>query len=564
MKRNGFRAAVPLILCAALLLSACGSGNGAASSDSLSAVPDSASSASESVDSVSSAQAEQILDTDALFSDRDLSQSYDEAAAVTVQLLGDTAACASDAVRIEGGSVTLTEEGVYLFTGTLADGQIRVDAGSKDKVQIVLAGVRITSSSSAAVYCREADKVFLTLAEGTENTLANGGTFAAIDENNIDAAVFSKTDLTLNGTGSLTITSPAGHGVVSKDELTITGGSYTVTAAKHGFAGKDSVSIADGCFAITSGKDGIHAENTDDAEQGFLYIGGGSFTIDAAGDGLSAGSTLQIDGGTFRLTTGGGSDAVTVKAGDGRMTQPFGMRDFTSGTEQSSGDAESCKGIKAGTALTVNDGTFVLDTADDAVHSNGDVTLCGGSWTIRTGDDGIHADGAVLIRAGEFSIPCCYEGVEGRSVTIDGGTLDIVAYDDGINAAGGTDGSGTAFGFGKQDGFAAGENCIITINGGSITIVSDGDSIDSNGSLTVNGGTLDLTCNSNGNTAIDTDGSFTHNGGEITTNDGSESGTGGMGGGMRGGMGGMNGGKTRGGMAAPPQTALAPETGNAV
>ena len=158
------------------------------------------------------------------------------------------------------------------------------------------------------------------------------------------------------------------------------------------------------------------------------------------------------------------------------------------------------------------------------------MSITGGAWTIRTGDDGIHADAAVVIQAGTFSIPYCYEGVEGQSVTIDGGALDITACDDGINAAGGADGSGMDLGFGKQDRFAADGTCFITINGGTITIVSDGDSIDSNGNLTVNGGTLDLTCSGNGNTAIDTNGTYTNNGGDVTTNDGSESGTGGMGG----------------------------------
>lgn len=159
------------------------------------------------------------------------------------------------------------------------------------------------------------------------------------------------------------------------------------------------------------------------------------------------------------------------------------------------------------------------------MHAGGNVTITGGEWVICTGDDAIHADAAVVIQAGNFSIPTCYEGVEGQSVTIGGGTLDIIASDDGINTAGGNDGSGTGFGFGKQDQFASDGSCFILINGGMITIVSDGDSIDSNGSLTVNGGTLKLTCNGNGNTAIDTNGAFTHNGGSITTNDGSESGS---------------------------------------
>lgn len=549
MKKYIKQAILPGVLCTALLLSGCG---GSQKADSSGMAEDSA-----EVNSTTPTVTVQTINVDNLFSDRDLDQGYDASDAVTVLLTGDTAVCSSDAVKIDGGRITLLDEGVYLVSGTLTDGQIIVNADSSDKVQIVLNGTDITSASSAAIYCMEADKVFVTLAEGSENTLANGGTFTAIDDNNIDAVIFSKTDLTLNGTGSLSVTSPAGHGIVSKDELTMTGGTYTVTAAKHGLTGKDSVAVADGSFTITSGKDGIHAENADDISGGFLYIADGSFTIDAQGDAISAGSNLQIDGGSYALTTGGGSDSATMKSGDA-MQRPGGFQKFSGGgmppdskdtvSADTSVDTESCKGIKADGSLSINGGTFTLDTADDGVHSGGDVTIVDGKWTIRTDDDGIHADSAVTIRGGSFSIPYCYEGVEGQSVTIDNGTIDITAYDDGINAAGGADNSGVDFGFGKQDQFAADENCFVIINGGTITIVSDGDSIDSNGSLTVNGGTLNLTCKGNGNTAIDTNGTYTNNGGEVTTNDGSESGTGGMGGVKPRGNGKENGGGDR-----PPQ-----------
>ena len=540
MSKRIKRTALTSILCIALLLAGCG-GGAAASAEAPAAVSETGSSA------VTATVA--AVDSGALFSKRDMDAGYDESAAVSIRLGGDTALCSSSAVAIDGGEITLLAEGVYILSGTLTEGQVVVDAGDGDKVQIVLSGADITSAASAAIYCREADKVFLTLAAGTENSLSNGGSFQPVDDSNIDAVVFSKTDLTLNGSGSLTVTSPEGHGIVSKDELTVTGGSYTLTADRHGLTGKDSVAIAGGSFNITSGSDGIHAENADDAAKGFLYIADGSFNIDAQGDAISTCGQLQIDGGSFALTAGGGSTAVTMKAGD-TMQRP-GFRDFSaagtpSDTADATEDTASCKGIKADGTLTVNGGSFDLDTADDAVHSGADVTITGGEWSIRTGDDGIHADAAVLIQAGNLTIPYCYEGVEGQSVTIDGGTLDITARDDGINAAGGADGSGTAYGFGRQDPFAVDGSCAITINDGEITIVSDGDCLDSNGSLTINGGTLKLTCSGNGNTAIDANGTYANNGGSITTNDGSDSGTGGMGGGrgdMGGGRGDMGGGK---------------------
>lgn len=558
-RRNDMkRIAMPLLLSLSLLLSGC-QNTDAASPSSTPAPAD--------TEPVS------VIDPSALFSDRDLDGSYDESAAVPIQLTGKTVACTSDAVSIDGARITLLDEGTYLVSGTLTDGQIVVDADDTDKIQIVLAGANITCADSAAIYSKNADKVFLTLAEGTENALTNGGSYTAVDENNIDSVVFSKTDLTLNGSGSLTIDAQAGHGVVSKDELTITGGSYTVTAAEHGMTGKDSLAVAGGTFIITSGKDGLHAENTDDTALGFLYILDGEFTITAQGDAVSASGALQADGGTFDLTTGEGSASVTMSAGDsfapGGMgggpggqdgARPQGGPSAEGGTpperpdssengqpselpgqSSAAGSAEvtdtaedtvSQKGMKAEGPLTINGGTFTVDSADDCIHSGGALAVTGGTFTLSSGDDAVHSDDAVTIQAGEFSIPYCYEGVEGLSVTVEGGTFEIAAYDDGFNAAGGADSSG--FG-GRGEQFSAHEDSFITVNSGTITVVSDGDCLDSNGDLTVNGGTLDLTCNGNGNTALDCSGSYTNNSGAVTTNDGSESDPGGMGGGRSGG-----------------------------
>ena len=292
---------MPLLLSLSLLLSGCQNTDEASSS---------------STPAPADTEPVSVIDPSDLFSDRDLDGSYDESTAIPIQLTGETAVCTSDAVSIDGTQITLLDEGTYLVSGSLTDGQIVVDADDTDKVQIVLAGAAITCADSAAIYSKNADKVFLTLAEGTENTLTNGGSYTAIDENNIDAVVFSKTDLTLNGSGNLTIDAQAGHGVVSKDELTVTGGGYTVTTAEHGMTGKDSLAVAGGTFTITSGKDGLHAENADDSALGFLYVADGEFTIAAQGDAVSASGALQADGGTFDLTTGEGSASVTMSTGD--------------------------------------------------------------------------------------------------------------------------------------------------------------------------------------------------------------------------------------------------------
>ena len=353
------------LLCALLTLSSCGTQT--AEEDTSQAT------GTDYTTQETAATTSAAIDPTSLFSDRDLEGTYEESSAISIQLTSDSAVCDSSSVSISGSQITITDEGVYLLSGTLTDGQIVVDAGDTDKVQIVLCGADITSATSAAIYALAADKVFITLADGTENHLSNGGEYIAIDENNIDAVIFSKTDLTLNGTGSLTIQAQAGHGVVSKDELVVTQGSYTITAASHGLSGKDSIAIAGGSFHITSGKDGIHAENSDDTSMGFLYIADGTFTIAAQGDAVSASGALLIDGGTFDLTTGEGSASVTMSS-DSSFGQMGGVPTEISAAEE---DTISQKGIKAEGSFTINGGSYqqtagLPPAADADLHPGSD------------------------------------------------------------------------------------------------------------------------------------------------------------------------------------------------
>ncbi len=462
-----------------------------------------------------------LLDTSALFSDRDLRQDYDTADSTELRLDGNSIQCSSTAVTVSGSSATITDEGVYVLSGTLSDGMIIVNADKQDKVQLVLSNAHITSQTCAPIYILQADKVFLTLAEGSENTLHNGGSFQAIDENNVDGVVFSKEDLTVNGSGALSVQSPAGHGIVSKDALTITGGQIQIESASHGVVGKDTVCITGGSFQITAGKDGIHAENGDDTALGFVYIRDGSFAIRAQGDGISAGSFLQLDGGSYDILTGGGSENGAQHISDswggfgGGMGGPGAMgggrpgdMGGRSGGESSAGsvvaetseDSTSMKGIKSGGAMVLNGGSYKLDCADDAIHSNASVTVTDGIFTIATGDDGFHADGALLISGGTIEITESYEGLEGASISLSGGNIKIVSSDDGLNAAGGTDQSG--FGGIRGDQFRSNSNSFICISGGTLFINASGDGIDSNGYLEITGGHTTVTGPTNGDTAV--------------------------------------------------------------
>lgn len=505
------RIIMSILVVLAMVLSSCSTIGLSESESSTSVATDATNSGdsvqNESTESVSAASTPDVSASD-MFTDRDMEIGYDEETSAKITLSGESASCDSDAVQISGGTVTITDEGTYILSGTLNDGTIVVNAGDTDKVQLVLDGVDITSSTSAAIYVLEADKVFITTTSGSNNVLTNGGEYVAIDDNNIDAVVFSKSDLTLNGEGTLKITAGAGHGIVSKDDLMFTSGSYEITAASHGISGKDSVRIANGTYRITSGKDGIHAENADDTSLGFLYIGGGNFEITAEGDGLSASTYLLIEDGEFVIEAGGGSENAPAQSSN----QNFARGDFNQTTDASADDSTSTKGIKATTELTVKAGTFTIDSADDTLHSNGNLTINGGSFQLASGDDGIHADSAVIINDGTIEISKSYEGIEGLTIDINGGNIDLVSSDDGLNAAGGNDSSG--FGGRGGDVFAETEGAYIHINGGKVYIDASGDGIDSNGSLTVTGGETYVSGpTDSGNGALDYAGDATISGG---------------------------------------------------
>jgi len=490
---------------------------------------------SENQDGTSSDAAPVEVDfskTDAdMFTERDNKTDYDESKAVNIKLNGGAATSSSNSVKISGSKITITEEATYIVSGELTDGMLIVDAPDTAKLQIVLNGANITSKTSAALYILEADKVFLTLADGTTNTLANGGTFTAIDDNNIDAAVFSKQDLTLNGTGSLTVTSPAAHGIVCKDDLVLTGGTYTVNSASHGLDANDSVRIANATLNIDAGKDAIHAENTDDTSLGFIYIGGGTIKAEAEGDGIAAGAYMQIADGTIDLLVGGGSENGSKEHSDnfggfmggghgggrpGEM-RPSGSQSSTTTTDESS---TSMKGLKATNSLLISGGKITINSADDSVHSDVSVIINGGTFIIASGDDAIHAEDTLTVTAGNIDISESYEGLEALHIDVQGGDIKLKASDDGLNAAGGTDqsgneggrdgmfgggpggmGGGKPGGGGHGGGMSANSNGSIKISGGTLYINSSGDGLDANGTLEISGGHTTVVGPTQGDTA---------------------------------------------------------------
>ena len=434
---------------------------------------------------------------DEMFTERDLDPSYDEENSVRITLNGASAEADSDSVQISEGIVTISAEGTYIISGTLDEGQIVVRVQDSEKVQLVLDEATIQCADSAALYVAEGDKVFVTLADGTENALINGGTFAEKQDESIDGALFSRQDLTINGSGTLHITSPAGHGIVCNDDLVLTGGTISVSSASHGLKANDSVRMTGTLtLSVDAGKDGIHAENDEDDSLDFVYIEQGTFSLEAEGDGLSASAYMQILDGTFAITAGGGSVNGTKESSDqwgGFMGRGGGPQRQMSESEQTSSedDSTSMKGLKAAGDLTIVSGTFQIDSADDAVHANASITVRGGTFDITTGDDGMHADDTLTITDGTIAIGESYEGLEALHVDIQGGNITLTSSDDGLNAAGGTDASGTEGGrdgmFGGG-GMSASSGGTITISGGILNINASGDGIDANGTIEITGG----------------------------------------------------------------------------
>ena len=429
-----------------------------------------------------------------MFTKRDFETSYSDY--VTVELK-DNATSAVSGVTVNGNVITVSAAGTYYLTGTLTNGQIVVDAADTDKVQLVLDGVAVNCEGSAALYVLSADKVFVTTVKGTVSKFSSTGEYVDTDGNEVDAAIFSKDDITLNGEGTLQAQSETGHGIVSKDDLKITSGTYEIEAAKNGLRANDSVRIADGTITIEAGTDGIHCENTEDISKGYVYIADGTINITAGTDGIDASGDVVIEDGDVNVETAGGSTgAVTNSNQFGGMGWGGKNRNTTS----SSASTESAKGIKSDGTITVSGGNVKVDSSDDGIHSNGSIVFDGGTVDIASDDDGIHADYELTVNAGEITVTAG-EGLEATLITINGGNIEINASDDGVNAAQKV--SGYTPCFTMNDG-------VLTVNMGQ----GDTDAIDSNGNIVINGGTIYITAQS----PFDYDGSAQLNGGEVYVN----------------------------------------------
>jgi len=452
-----------------------------------------------------------------MFTERDRRIDYSNETQIKIEFTKSGAVCSSSSVSINGCDAVLLKEGCYVISGECSNGRIVVEADENDKLWIVFDDLELSCNGSAPLYIKSADKVFVTLANGSENTLSAIGNLLSDTDAEIDGAVFSKQDLTLNGNGILHVATEAGKGIVCKDDLVIVGGRYSIVSSLHAIDANDSLRIDGADITLNSGKDGIHVENSADTAKGFVYIANATVDVKAEYDGISASAYLQIEQVEFNITTGGGAENGENKGSDqgfgggfgggGRPRRPDGQGGESNG---SAVETESKKGIKAGGSIFILQGKYVIDSADDALHSNLSLTLESGEFDIKSGDDGMHADGSLFIKGGIITIWQSYEGLEAQNVVISGGNISLCATDDGINAAGGVDSSGTGGNFGGDRfggrpggmGGASSSNGSIVITGGKVKIKASGDGIDANGTLEITGGYVTVCGPTQGDTAV--------------------------------------------------------------
>ncbi len=502
----------------------------------------------------SSGQSNNVVKTDVTvkYSAEDENSAWSTKDSTIISLNASNITVDGAGAKADKNVVTITSAGTYVISGSVSDGQIRVDTKDDKTVRLVLNGANITSSSSSPIYILKAKRAVIVLAEGSKNSITDSKKYILDDKEagEPNSAIFSKSDLTINGTGSLMVNANYKNAITSKDELKIISGNITVNSITDGIQGRDFVAIKNGVVNINAQKDGIKSTNDEDAGKGFVLIEGGTVNITSQEDGIQAETNVLIKTGDIKISSGGGSANGEVKAAeqpniggfqggfgggsgkgfrkgfdpgnpDGTAMpppdgQPFEKQSGTAAsTNSDSNDSISKKGIKAAVDITIAGGNIQIDSADDSLHSNNSITVNGGTLTASSGDDGIHADISILINNGEINVLKSYEGIESSNITIKDGNIHVNASDDGINISGGADKSSLE-GRPEQNGLDDASTGALTVNGGYVYVDANGDGLDSNGSINVTDGTIIVngpTENNNG--ALDYNGGFKMTGGYL-------------------------------------------------
>ena len=416
---------------------------------------------------------------------KDKEVNYDRNTSTIITLNGDSISFQGEGVTVGNSTVTITQAGTYVISGNLNNGQIIVDAADTDDVRIVLENVNIHSETSAAIYVRNADKLIITLPSGTTNTLSGGSTYENIDENNIDGVIFSKDDLTINGEGTLNINANYKHGIVSKNDLNIVGGTFNINSVSQALSGKDAVKIYGGVFNIESQGKGIKSENVDETEKGNIYITGGEFNLNTVDDALHTSGSIVIDEGNF-----------TIKTED--------------------------DGMHADKDLVINGGNINITESYEGLEGY-KVVINGGDVNIVASDDGINAanpesTNTVEVIPDTTNTTTTQEATQNTTNNMN--TVPVPSTDTNAVPVPPTDGNTMVPGkMGRpntDNGMINDPSAYIKITGGNTTINASGDGIDSNGSFLVTGGSLFVSgALTRGDAAIDYNGGAKIEGGTV-------------------------------------------------
>lgn len=399
---------------------------------------------------------------DFTFSNRDTDHSYSTEGAVTITLDNENTIINGEGAAIVDGDIVITAEGTYVLSGKYTAGMLIVECTKAQKVQIVLNGAEISSPDSPAIYVKQADKVFFTLAKGTENKLVDGDKYTLIDnETEIDATLFSRADTAINGEGKLTVIGTNKHGIISKDDLVITGGDINVRSKKVAVSGKDCVKIGGGNITVNAGSDGIRSDNKNDADRGFVYISAGELDITAAKDGIQAENVLRIDGGSIKLVCGGGSEN-TVESLKTSDKQPEVLDPNKASDEET---PDSYKALKSDIDVIINGGTIIADTADICLQADGSISVNGGAIKLSSGGDAVSAGKAFVQQGGALYAVKAVNAVNAANVLIAGGETSITASSLGINASAGIE---------LREGYIITDTVSSAINASSHILVSGG------------------------------------------------------------------------------------------
>jgi len=397
-----------------------------------------------------------MSDTIVEYEDNDFYTNWENENTNYINLSSTSAVLEGSGTEINENIITINAPGTYVVSGKLENGQIIVDSATDEAVRLVLNNAEINCVDNVPIYIKNSGKTIISLAENTENVITDGSAYV-FDDTSTDepnAAIFSKSDITFNGSGTLTVNANYNNGIVGKDILKITSGNINVNSVDDGLLGRDLLAIKDANININSQGDSLKATNDTDSGEGNVVLEDGRFII-------------------------------------------------TSGSD----------GIQAENDITILDGKYTINSTGDSIHSNNSIDITGGTFNITSDDDGIHADSIINIVGGTINIFKSYEGIESSVINISKGNIQLIASDDGINVAGGND-SSSVNGRAGQNSFSSTENNSLNISGGTIYINSTGDGLDANGSVYMSGGTVILNGpESNGNGAIDYDQNFEITGG---------------------------------------------------